>query len=215
MLLISFGAYVMIINRNTTDMTIRQKILRAVYPAFMWMSKKKGKPGTRQEISIQPPVPFYSLKALLPNGSALNMETFKGKKILLVNTASDCGYTPQLAELEKLYKTHKQNLVVLAFPSNDFKEQEKGSDEEIKAFCSVNYGVTFPLMKKSTVLEKQGQNEVFNWLTHASKNGWNDRPPEWNFSKYLVDENGMLIKYFSPSVSPLDKAVLTLLSDKK
>jgi len=126
---------------------------------------------------------------------------------LLVNTASDCGYTDQYDELQKLYDEEKDRLVIIGFPSNDFKQQEKGTDEEIAAFCRINYGVRFPLVKKSSVLPGPEQHPVFQWLTDKSKNGWTSKKPSWNFSKYLVNEEGMLIGYFDPSVSPLNKKV--------
>jgi glutathione peroxidase len=98
--------------------------------------------------------------------------------------------------------------MVLGFPSNDFKQQEKGTDAEIAEFCRQNFGVTFPLMQKSVVIKSENQNPVFQWLTDSSKNGWNDKQPSWNFSKYLVDENGALINFFGPSVSPLSSNLL-------
>ena len=128
--------------------------------------------------------------------------------MLLVNTASNCGYTNQYDELQELYKRFENKLVILGFPANDFKEQEKGSDEEIAQFCKVNFGVTFPLMKKSSVVKNTDQNDVFKWLTDAAKNGWNSQQPSWNFSKYLVNENGVLTNYFDPSVSPLSEEVM-------
>lgn len=145
---------------------------------------------------------------MLNDGSELSFENLKGKKVLIVNTASNCGYTHQYAELQELYENQKKNLLVLAFPSNDFKEQEKGSDEEIARFCQVNFGVRFPLAKKSVVIKGQGQNKVFEWLTHKELNGWNEQPPSWNFSKYLVNEKGILTHYFDPAVSPSDPEVL-------
>ena len=138
----------------------------------------------------------------------MNFEKFRGKKVLLVNTASDCGYTGQYDELEKLYKQFQNKLVILGFPANDFKEQEKGTDEEIAQFCKINYGVTFPLIKKSSVIRGTEQNEVFQWLSDKSKNGWNDQQPTWNFAKYLVNENGVLTNYFAPSLSPLDETIV-------
>ena len=125
-------------------------------------------------------------------------------KILIVNTASDCGYTPQYTDLEKLYKEYKDKLIILGFPANDFGEQEKGSNEEIASFCQINYGVTFPLMQKSTVIKSAAQNEVFKWLSDKNKNGWNEQEPTWNFCKYLVDENGILVNVYNSSVSPYE-----------
>jgi len=99
-------------------------------------------------------------------------------------------------------------LVIIGFPANDFKEQEKGDDEEIAAFCKINYGVTFPLAKKSSVISGPSQNIIFHWLSHAKENGWLNRQPTWNFSKYLVNEEGVLTHYFDPGVSPLSDDVL-------
>jgi glutathione peroxidase len=98
--------------------------------------------------------------------------------------------------------------MVLGFPANDFKEQEKGSDEEIARFCKVNFGVSFPLMKKSSVIRSSQQNPVFQWLTDSSKNGWSNKQPSWNFSKYLVNEEGVLTNYFGPTISPMSRDVL-------
>jgi len=158
--------------------------------------------------NVKPKTPFYDLQEMANNGATINFEQFKGKKVLIVNTASDCGYTGQYEELENLYKQYNASLVILGFPANDFKQQEKGSDEEIAQFCKINYGVTFPLIKKSTVIKSPGQNQAFQWLTDKNKNGWNDHPPVWNFSKYLVNEEGKLIYYFDPAVSPMNDVVI-------
>ena len=155
-----------------------------------------------------PPVSFYSLSATGNNGKELLFETLKGKKVLLVNTASDCGYTAQYAELQKLYRHAKEDLEIIAFPSNDFKEQEQGSDAAIAQFCSVNFGVSFPLTKKAVVVKAPDQHPVYQWLTRAQLNGWNNKAPAWNFSKYLVNENGELTHYFDPGVSPVSTEVL-------
>ena len=216
LLFISFSAYVLILNRNSKEMTVRQKILRAVYPAFMWMRKKsatvKNNPSVK---NTKPMISFYTLKATAIDGTEFEFTRLKGKKVLLVNTASDCGFTGQYDDLEKIYQTYKDKLVVIGFPANDFKEQEKGSDEDIAEFCRLNYGVSFPLMKKGTVIKNEDQQEVFKWLTDASKNGWNEHPPVWNFSKYLVSEEGILLNYFGPSVSPADKEIITAIENKE
>jgi glutathione peroxidase len=153
--------------------------------------------------NIPPPVSFYGLSTALIDGKNLSFRDFTGKNVLIVNTASDCGYTSQLSELKKLYQLYKDKLVVLGFPSNDFKEQEKLSDKEIASFCFANFGVDFPLAQKSVVVVADGQNEVFQWLTDKNKNGWNDQPPEWNFSKYLVNQRGILTHYFGPGIDPM------------
>jgi len=209
MLLITFSGYVAIVTRNSKDMTIRQRILKAVYPAFMWYTKLRGKNVTQLTNEIKPPpVSFYSLKTIANNGKEVDFSQYKGKKILLVNTASDCGYTDQYDALQKLYEENNDSLIILGFPANDFKEQEKGTDEEIAQFCKLNYGVTFPLMKKSSVKKGAEQNPVFRWLTDPALNGWNTKPPSWNFGKYLVNEEGILTNYFGSSVSPASAEVL-------
>lgn len=205
--IVCFFGYVEIVNRNSKNMTYRQKILKAVYPAWMWWAKLTGKNAKELSGSHQPLVSFYTLKAVANNGTELDFSSLKGKKVLLVNTASDCGYTDQYADLQQLSETYKDKLVVIGFPANDFKEQEKGSDAEIATFCKLNYGITFPLMKKSTVIKSSEQNSVFQWLTDSAKNGWNNKPPSWNFTKYLVNEEGVLINYFGSSISPASKDI--------
>lgn len=189
-------------------MTLKQRVLKILYPLIMRVSGS-NKEQVRENTDHKLPLfPFYSLPAEANNGSRVDFAGFRGKKILLVNTASECGYTGQYDELEKLYSRYKDRLVVLGFPANDFKEQEKGTDEEIAEFCRVNFGVSFPLFKKSRVVRGEGQNPVFQWLTDKTKNGWNDQEPVWNFCKYLVDENGTLTHFFAMNVSPLAPAVI-------
>lgn len=188
-------------------MTMRQKVLKSLYPLIAWLQRKSGS-VLKNDKKSKPQASFYSLNATLNNGKALSFESLRGKKVLLVNTASDCGYTAQYAELQKLYNHSKEDLQILAFPANDFKEQEKGTDEEIASFCAVNYGVNFPLAKKSVVVKGSAQNPVFQWLTDKAKNGWNDKAPSWNFAKYLVNEEGTLTHYFEPAVSPVGEEML-------
>ena len=209
MVLAAGWGYVEIINMNSRTMTTRQKILKAIYPVFAWLVRTgdQNKAVLTNE-TLKPIVSFYSLKSQLNNGGELDFNSLKGKKILLVNTASDCGYTPQYTELQKLYDQYRDQVVVLGFPANDFKDQEKGSDEEIASFCKKNFGISFPLMKKSIVIKTEGQNNVFKWLSDSTQNGWNNKPPSWNFSKYLINETGMLVNYFGPSVSPVSAGVI-------
>jgi len=183
-------------------MTIKQSIIKIFYPVIML---GKSKAIQKNTTNMQPPISFYSLHTLDNKGNDVTFEQFRGKKLLLVNTASDCGFTPQYADLEKLYQQYKDKLVILGFPANDFGEQEKGSDDEVASFCKINYGVTFPLMKKSIVVKGKDQNAIFQWLTNKSKNGWNEQEPTWNFCKYLVDENGVLVDFYNSSVSPMSK----------
>lgn len=215
LVLLGFIVYVEIVNRNSKNMTYRQKILKAVYPAWMWLSNLTGKNTARLSHSkIDPPVSFYSLQGILNDGTTFDFSSLRGKKVLLVNTASDCGYTEQYEELQKLYEQNAGKLIVIGFPANDFKEQEKGTDEEIAQFCKTNYGVSFPLMKKSAVVKGNDQNPVFAWLTNHAKNGWNDKQPSWNFTKYLVNEQGQLLHYFGPSVRPLSADVQDAIKQK-
>ena len=191
-------------------MTGRQRILKIVYPLWIAFTKLLGK-NTKilaNARNVRPVQSIYDLTVPLNNGNVLPLNTYKGKKLLLVNTASNCGYTNQYDDLQTLYKQFDNQLEIIAFPANDFKEQEKGSDSDIAQFCRVNFGVTFPLAKKSVVVKSAGQNDFFGWLTSKSKNGWNEKAPSWNFSKYLIDEQGTLTHYFDPSILPLSEEVL-------
>lgn len=191
-------------------MNFRQKLLKAVYPAFLFWGKITGRKTNvlTNDQTAHPMQSFYDLIVELNNGKQFKMESARGKKVLLVNTASDCGYTPQYDDLQQLYDQYKDKLLIIGFPANDFGEQEQGNDKDIEQFCKVNFGVTFPLAKKSTVIKGTEQNEVFQWLTDKQKNGWNTEPPTWNFSKYLVNEEGVLTDYFDPAVSPMSKHVI-------
>jgi glutathione peroxidase len=191
-------------------MTGRQRILKIVYPLWIAFTKLAGKniKILANAKHVRPVQSIYDLSVPLNNGKVLPLETYKGKKLLIVNTASNCGYTNQYEDLQELYQQFNNQLEIIAFPANDFKEQEKGSDNDIAQFCKVNFGVTFPLAKKSVVVRSADQNNIFNWLTSKAKNGWNEKTPSWNFSKYLIDEQGMLTHYFDPSVSPLSEEVV-------
>jgi len=205
----AFFSYVEIANRNSVHMTYRQKVLKAIYPAFVWLAKISGK--NTKELAKEKATPmtsFYSLKDTLIDGTPFDLSGLKGKTVLLVNTASDCGYTNQYADLEKLYRQEKEKLVLIGFPANDFKEQEKGSDNDIVSFCKKNYGVSFLLMKKSSVVKGSGQNAVYDWLTDPAKNGWNGQQPTWNFCKYVVDKEGNLTHFFGPAVEPMSSEVI-------
>jgi len=193
-------------------MTLKQRLLKLAYPLFMLYSRvSQYEPVLSNEKNAAPVQSIYDLNITLNNGETISLRQFAGKKILLVNTASDCGYTDQYNELQQLYSRFQNRVEVIGFPANDFRQQEKGTDEQIAEFCRVNYGVTFPLAKKSVVIKSPDQNPVFRWLSDKNLNGWNDKEPSWNFSKYLVDEQGMLTHYFDPAVSPMSKDVLSLL----
>ena len=189
---------------------IRQRILKFIYPVVSLAGKFAGadKRSKTNKDGRKPLTPIYPLQILLNNGTEIPVVKFKGRKLLIVNTASDCGYTAQYDGLQKLSESYRDKLVVIGFPSNDFKEQEKGSDESIAQFCRINYGVDFPLARKSKVTHGEGQHPVFAWLSDPKLNGWCDREPRWNFSKYLLNEEGMLTHYFDTVVEPLDPLVL-------
>jgi glutathione peroxidase len=157
-------------------------------------------------MKLQPPLSFYSLRSIQNDGKTFDFETLRGKHVLIVNTASECGYTGQYAELEALYQTHQPNLVVLGFPSNDFGGQEPADDEAIAQFCQTHFGVSFPLMTKAGVKGGAAQ-PVYQWLCSPALNGWNSQAPGWNFCKYLVSPTGELMHFFSQAVSPMDSTI--------
>lgn len=149
---------------------------------------------------------FYDFKPLSIIGKPVDLTEFKGKKILIVNTASECGNTPQYAELEKLSKLYKDKLVIIGFPANNFGGQEPANNNEIAAFCSKNYGVTFPMMSKVSVLGDDME-PLFKWLT-TQENPDFMGDIKWNFEKFLIDENGKLIHRFKAKMSPMDQSIL-------
>ncbi len=191
-------------------MTIKQKLLRFSYSLLMKLQQPAGKRQVKMnKAGIAPPVPFYTLKGELPDGRAFDFASLRGKHVLVVNVASECGFTGQYDELEALYRKYSNDLAVLAFPANDFKGQEPGSDAAIASFCKVNFGVTFPLFKKQSVLQPV-DGSVYAWLADPGKNGWNNQRPTWNFCKYLVDREGKLVGFLPASVSPLSAEVAAM-----
>ena len=153
----------------------------------------------------------FTVNAL--DGKPVALEQFRGKKIIVLNVASKCGYTPQYADWEKFYTENKDNAVVLGFPANDFLSQEPGSAEEIAAFCEKNYGVSFPMFDKIHV---KGDDiaPLYQWLSDPAKNGWNDQAPSWNFCKYLINEKGELTHFFASKVKPDSPEFLNALAGK-
>ena len=148
------------------------------------------------------------------DGNDFAFSALKGKKIMVVNTASKCGLTPQYEKLEALYEKYKdQNFVIVGFPANDFASQEPGSDAEIKSFCSKNYGVSFPMMSKVSVKGKE-MSSVYNFLTTKTRNGLEDNSVKWNFQKYLINETGQLVKVISPRTSPDDAEITAWIEGK-
>lgn len=150
----------------------------------------------------------FKIKSI--EGKTIDFKAFKGKKILIVNTASACGYTPQYEGLQKLYTDYKDKLVVVGFPCNQFGEQEAGSEDEIKEFCKARYGVTFPL---TTKVDVKGENAtpIYKWLCSKQQNSVLDAEIKWNFNKFLLDEKGVLLAYFPSKVKPDSEEILSYL----
>ena len=153
----------------------------------------------------------YEYSATTITGQEKPISDYKDQVILVVNTASKCGFTPQFKGLEALYEKYKsKNFVIIGFPCNDFGGQEPGSSADIKAFCTKNFGVTFPLMEKVSI----GTSPIYKWLTSKAENGVLDATVKWNFNKFLVDENGKLVKYLASNVKPMDTQITNWIEDK-
>lgn len=158
---------------------------------------------------ISAPNSVYDFKFTSIDGQEVALSNFKGKKILIVNTASKCGYTPQYKELEELSKQYQDKLVVIGFPANNFNSQEPGTNEDIKAFCEANYGVTFLLAEKSSV-KGEDINPLFSYLTQQENPDFKGEI-KWNFEKFLIDENGKLIHRFRSAVTPMSVEITSKL----
>ena len=157
---------------------------------------------------------IYQFKVKDLYGKEFDFASLKGKKILIVNTASECGLTPQYKDLEAIYEKYKNlNFVIVGFPANNFGAQEPGSNDQIAKFCEMNYGVTFPMMGKISV-KGPDMDKVYQFLTQKSKNGLQDSEVEWNFQKYLINEEGELVKVLSPRVLPTDAAIVGWINGK-
>ncbi len=176
-------------------------ILILIFSAIAMLGLITGNPKLPDNIRS-----IYDFKVLALNGSEIDFAAFKGKKILIVNTASHCGYTKQYDGLEKLYQKYKDRLIVIGFPCNDFLFQEPGNAEEIASFCKLNYGVTFPLAKKITVKGRKTA-PLYIWLMNKKYNHLKDSKIKWNFQKYLINENGALTDVFDPDIEPLSDEI--------
>lgn len=165
--------------------------------------------------SDNPVKTLHEFKAKTLDGVEFDFSTLKGKKVLIVNTASECGYTPQYEGLQELYDKYKSTgkFEIIGFPCNQFGGQEPGSAADIKVFCTKNYGVTFQMMEKVDV-KGEHQCPVYNWLTHKAENGVEDSEVTWNFNKYLIDENGKYVKHLSSKVVPMDKQITDWIEGK-
>lgn len=180
------------------------------------LTDKAPKDGEKQEnsSSSMERQSIHQFKVTDINGNVFDFSSLKGKKVMVVNTASKCGLTPQYEQLEEVYKQFKDsNFVIVGFPANNFLSQEPGSDAEIVEFCTKNYGVTFPMMSKISV-KGADMHEVYKFLTSKVQNGLEDNKVEWNFQKYLLDENGYLVKVISPRVLPNDAQIVSWIEGK-
>ncbi len=158
---------------------------------------------------------FHDFTVMDITGSEYPLSQFKGKKVLVVNTASKCGLTPQYEDLENLYRKYKDDgFIIIGFPSNDFAGQEPGSNDEIAAFCTENFDVTFPMMEKISVKGDE-QHPLYRWLTQKEENGLEDSKVSWNFQKYMIDENGNLLGHVPPRKKPDCEEIVSWISAKK
>ena len=167
---------------------------------FMFSLFSKSQPNTAPSESI------YDIKKNALNGDEINLSDYKGKYILFVNVASECGFTGQYEDLQKLYETYKDKLMIIGVPCNQFGGQEPGTSSEIQTFCKVNYGVTFLLTEKIEV-KGNNQHSLYQWLTQKSKNNSSNSTVKWNFQKYLVGKNGQLLDYFYSTTKPLSDKI--------
>ena len=178
----------------------------------MGFKKVKEKPQTMENSTIESK--FYDFKMnSLYNEDEIDFSIYKGKKVLLVNTASECGFTPQYKDLQKLHELHGDKIVILGFPANEFGKQEPGSNNEIGAFCEKNYGVTFQMFDK-IIVKGENAHPLYKWLSTKELNGWNEETPNWNFCKYLVNEEGELEKFYASAINPMGDEILTAIGVK-
>jgi glutathione peroxidase len=182
-----------------------------IIAALFLLSSFNNFPNHTISSETPPPGSIHKFKVEGLDGNTIDFSKFKGKKILVVNTASKCGFTPQYELLEKLYEKYSSKLVIVGFPANNFGQQEPGTNTEIKEFCTKNYGVTFPMAAKVSV---KGDDiaPVFKWLTTKTDNGVLDAEIKWNFSKFLLDEQGVLLAKFDSKVSPMDEEIVKYLN---
>lgn len=177
---------------------------------FVFISLGCGfkKVAARPESGLQEPTAsIYDFKMASITGDEIDFNKYKGKKLLIVNTASECGFTPQYEDLQKLQELHGDKILILGFPANNFGGQEPGSDIEIAAFCKENYEVSFQMFSKISV-KGDDMAPLYQWLTDKSKNGWNEEAPNWNFCKYYINEKGELMKFYASAIKPMSEELL-------
>ena len=181
----------------------------AVLALAGWTMFKGGTAYTPSESNTD----FYSLSCKTIEGNDYDFNQLKGKRVLIVNTASECGFTPQYKGLQKLHEQYGESLTIIGFPCNDFGNQESGSSEEINSFCSKNYGVSFQMMEKVSI-KGDAPHPVYVWLLNKSENGVADHTVRWNFHKFLIDENGSLVGSYKSGVKPTDNQIISFASGK-
>jgi glutathione peroxidase len=169
--------------------------------------KSKPEADEQNETEVTAMTTFHDFKMTSIEGEEIDFSKYKGKKVLLVNVASKCGYTPQYEDLQALHEKYGDKVEVLGFPANNFGGQEPGTNEEIADFCKKNFGVDFQMFEKISV-KGEDKHPLYQWLSSKDQNGWNDQEPTWNFCKYLINENGELVKFFASGVNPFDDALL-------
>jgi glutathione peroxidase len=179
---------------------MKSKLLLLLAPLLLFAFSVSAKPHV--------PASIYDFTVTSLDGKTINFAKYKGKKILIVNTASQCGNTPQYAGLEKLYNKYKGKLVIVGFPANNFGAQEPGTNAEIATFCQKNYSVSFPMAAKISV-KGDDMAPIYQWLTQKKYNGFKDSEIKWNFQKYLIDEHGKLVAVFDPKVQPESEDVVS------
>lgn len=187
---------------------IGQLIFLTLMVVACGFSKVKTRPLNMDQQST---TSIYDFQLPLLNGEMIKLSAYKGKKILIVNTASECGFTPQYEGLETLSRKYVDMVTVIAFPANNFGGQEPGSNTEIDAFCKERYDVTFPVFSKISV-KGDDMSALYKWLTIKDNNGWNEDAPNWNFCKYLIDEEGNLLAFYGSSIEPLSDEIIKAIS---
>lgn len=186
-------------------------ILSMIFAIGCQSQEKKNKNTTEKKTTkkeIMTTNTIYQFKVKDISGNVFDLASLKGKKVMIVNTASECGLTPQYEQLQELYSEYKDdNFIIIGFPANNFGAQEPGSNEQIATFCQRNYGVTFPMMEKISVTGDD-THPLYQFLTHKDKNGLEDNEVKWNFQKYLINEEGVLVKVIGPQTLPIDEEIM-------
>lgn len=193
---------------------MKKRIMLFLSVFLLWSTNSQCQSSKNKAKATMGKQTIYQFKVKDLEGKVFDFAKLKGKKVLIVNTASKCGLTPQYKDLEAIYEKYKgDNFVIVGFPANNFGKQEPGTNAEITTFCQRNYGVTFPMMSKISV-KGEDMDAVYKFLTQKSKNGLQDSEVEWNFQKYLINEKGELEKVIAPQVLPTDEEIVSWIKKK-